>query len=129
MRDNGDYCDENPIDVECLKYCFMRLLREELYHAAQHWNLHQIRPTRNQDSPSGRPDLLYFVPESVGVTDCKVCPNHNDVAISKELVNNEQCPSEEMFCELAEDEHLHEPQNAHKAKVLYQQLLLHIDRL
>jgi hypothetical protein len=28
MRENGEYCDENLIHVECLKYCFMGLLEE-----------------------------------------------------------------------------------------------------
>ena len=26
-------------------------------------NSHKIRPSRNEDSPAGRPDVLYFVPE------------------------------------------------------------------
>lgn len=133
MRENGEYCDENPIHVECLKYCFMGLLKEELQRVAKNWNLHKIRPTRNPDSPSGRPDVLYFVPESVGVTDCKVMPNKDDVDISKELCDDEQSPLAIAFYELAEmiieDEDFVQPQNAHDAKVLYQQLLLCIDRL
>jgi hypothetical protein len=133
MRENGEYCDENPIHVECLKYCFMALLKEELQRVAQNWNLHKIRSTRNPDSPSGRPDVLYFVPESVGVTDCKVIPDEHDIDISKELCEDEQSPLALTFYELAqmimEDEGFVQPQNAHDAKVLYQQLLLCIDRL
>jgi hypothetical protein len=76
---------------------------------------------------------LYFVPESVGVTDCKVIPNEDDVDISKELCEDEQSPLAITFYELAEmiieDENFVPPQNAHDAKVLYQQLLLCIDRL
>ena len=26
-------------------------------------NFHEIRPSRNEDLPAGRPDVLYFVPE------------------------------------------------------------------
>lgn len=63
IRDAGIYCDFNPIHVECLKFCFMKLIQDELKHVAEHWNLHRIRPCRNSDSPAGRPDVLYFLPE------------------------------------------------------------------
>ena len=133
MREDGEYCDDNPVHIQCLSYCFMSLLKEELYCVAQNWNLHKIRPTRNPDSPSGRPDVLYFVPECVGVTDCKVIPNEDDVDISKELCEDEQSSLAVIFQELAdmimEDEDFAQPQNAHDAKVLYHQLLLCIDRL
>ena len=133
MREDGEYCDDNPVHTECLSYCFMSLLKEELYGVAQNWNLHKIRPTRNPDSPSGRPDVLYFVPECVGVTDCTVIPNEDDVDIWKELCEDEQSSLAVIFQELAdmimEDESFDQPRNAHDAKVLYHQLLLCIDRL
>ena len=50
-------------NVECLQFRFLPLLKEELNHIAQHWNLHKIRPSINQESPPGRPDVLYFLPE------------------------------------------------------------------
>ena len=134
MREDGEYCDDNLEHIECLSYCFMSLLKEELYRVAQNWDLHKIsyRPTRNPDSPSGRPDLLYFVPECVGVTDCKAIPNEDNVDISKELCEDEQSSLAAIFQELAdmimEDEGFAQPQNAHDAKVLYHQLLLRIDR-
>ena len=30
VRDSGIYCDDNPIHVECLKFCFMKLIQDEL---------------------------------------------------------------------------------------------------
>ena len=42
----------------------MPVLRAELQKVAQHWNLHKIRPSKSEDSPAGRPDVLYFIPEA-----------------------------------------------------------------
>lgn len=64
MRDMGLYNDGDPLQVECLRYCFMNALRKEHYHdkVAKLWNLHRIRPLVSNDFPPGRPDLLYFLP-------------------------------------------------------------------
>lgn len=61
LRDEGLLNDD-----KCLKFCFMPVSRAELQRVAQHWNLHKIRPSKNEDSPAGRPDVLYFIPEADG---------------------------------------------------------------
>ena len=63
LRDVGLYCDDDPLHEECLQFSFMPLIQEELNRVAQHWNLHRIRPSLNQESPSGRPGFLFFLPE------------------------------------------------------------------
>lgn len=60
LKLGGLYCDDDPLHVECLRFCFQPLIQEELNRVAQHWNLHRIRPSLNQESPPGRPDVLYF---------------------------------------------------------------------
>ena len=69
LRDSGLYLEDDDIQVERLKFCFMHVIREELRKFAMQWNLHNIRPSRNEDSPSGRPDLLYFLPDMIGARD------------------------------------------------------------
>ena len=69
LRDSGLYLEDDDIQVECLKFCFMPVIREELRKFAMQWNLHNIRPSRNEDSPSGLPDLLYFLPDMTGARD------------------------------------------------------------
>lgn len=59
MRDSGLYCSNDAVQAECLKFCFMPLIRKELYKVAVLWNLHKIRPMNNAESPSGRLDMLY----------------------------------------------------------------------
>ena len=36
---------------------------------ARHWNTHKIRPYPNQDTPPGKPDVLFFLPEVTGKMD------------------------------------------------------------
>ena len=57
------YHDNDCIAVACLKFCFVPILRDELHGAARLWNLHRILPSTNLESPSGRPDVLFFLPE------------------------------------------------------------------
>ena len=47
------------------------MIRIELHKVAVLWNLHKIRPSTNAESPSGRPDMLYFFPECTGGEDLK----------------------------------------------------------
>ena len=68
LRDVGLYSDNNPLHVECLRFAFVPLLQQELNRVAQHWNLHKIRPSLNQESPPGQPDILYFLPKLHGVS-------------------------------------------------------------
>ena len=41
----------------------MHIIQDELKHVAEECNLHRIRPCRNSESPAGRPDVLYFLPD------------------------------------------------------------------
>lgn len=66
MRSIGLFCDDVCIEEECVKFCFMNLLRVELYQAARLWKLHQIRLSTNVESLLAGPMcclLLFFLPE------------------------------------------------------------------
>ena len=128
-RDIGLYCDDDPLRVECLRFCFMPLIQEELNHVAQHWNLHKIRPSSNQESPPGRPDVLYFLTElketmkylHIIDDDAKMC------------FDDRPLPSDDTFAELAEmimqETNLQMPSTATEASNLYIELLYHIKSL
>jgi hypothetical protein len=62
MRDSGLYQDDKIIHQECLRFCYMDVLQNELNRVATQWNTHRIRPSNNSESPSGRPDVNYFYP-------------------------------------------------------------------
>lgn len=38
-------------------------MQEELHRVVLEWNVHRISPSANLESPSEKPDILYFLPE------------------------------------------------------------------
>ena len=112
--------------VECLRFCFLPLIREELNRIAQHWNLHKIRPSLNQESPPG-PELreaisyLHTIDEDATVVAEEMC------------CDNAIAPSDDTFAELAEmvmeEYNLQMPSTASEASILYSELLHHIDSM
>ena len=52
-----------PIVQKCLRFCFMRLLREELEEFKNRWNCHLIAKSRASTLPRRRPYLLYCLLE------------------------------------------------------------------
>ena len=81
----GLFCNEDIIHVECLQFCFMSILQNELHEAAKLWNTHVIRPSHNEHSPSGRPDTLYCIPEATGTVNYLVNLENADIELVDEL--------------------------------------------
>ena len=73
------------IQVECLKFCFILLLRDELHQIARLWNVHGIRPSLNAESPYGRPDVLFFIPEVANARSYKVKVDLDELDIAEEM--------------------------------------------
>ena len=105
LRETGLSNDDDIVHVQCLKFCFMSLIREELHHVAELWNLRKIRPQpSNRDSPSGRPDILRFLPELNGGVSYIHDVTLDDVELAEEMccARNAVDSSFEVFEELAE---------------------------
>ena len=51
--------------LDCIRFCFMSILRKELTDIANEWNRHLFSPNRN-NAPSGRPDVMYLLPHFYG---------------------------------------------------------------
>ena len=135
LRDSGLYNDENVIQRECLRFCFMDLIQDELNRVALEWNLHRIRPSTNLESPSGKPDILYFLPELKGAQDYSTPTDVEEIEIAETMCATRPrakgcCPA---FRELAEmimeDERLDTPSTIVEARQLYFVLLELIDDL
>lgn len=66
-----DLVDERQLDttselqMECLWFCFSKVLQKELNEIKEHWNNHFIRKS-GHDTISGRPDSLYYQPQLRG---------------------------------------------------------------
>lgn len=135
LRACGLYSDDDCIQVECLKFCFMHLLRDELHRVARLWNLHRIRPSSNLESPSGRPDILFFIPEVANTKDYRVEVGLDELELAEERccyrLPENGCVEE--FTELANiimhENNLEMPQTAEEATILYATLIQEIDKL
>jgi hypothetical protein len=102
MRDSGTFDDSDPVQAECLRFSFMRLIQNELNNVAKCWNLHRIRRSSNTESLPGKPDVLYHLPEQFGRRNCIKDIDVNDLDIAEEYA--EQRPAmgcDESFAELA----------------------------
>ena len=132
LRDQGLFCDDDVIHRECLKFCYMSILRKELYKVAELWNSHRIRPSSNPESPSGRPDILYHVPQSSNTQDYLIPVSFDEIDVAED-----ECAEEpnlfgcsHVFKDLAEmimeDEGLQAPNIVEKAQNLYSDIINHI---
>ena len=88
IQDTNAFDATNHVHVACMRYCFMELIQAELDRIAQHWNLHEIRSQRHSDIPSGKPELLYYVPEIFGGRDYGQSVDLDDLEICLELYSS-----------------------------------------
>ena len=51
---------------ECLRFCFTQPIQAELHRVARHWDTHKVRPYSHQETPHGKPDVLFFLPQLKG---------------------------------------------------------------
>ena len=85
LRDQGLYNDDDPVQVKCLRFCFLPVLQHELERVAKHWNLHKIRPSCNELSPHGRPDTIYLLPEMTNTMSYLHNTANEDLQVTKDV--------------------------------------------
>lgn len=61
LTDNELLDTSDPVVLDCVRYCFMGIIREDLKAIMDDWNNHIISKSRN-GGPSGRPNCMYFLP-------------------------------------------------------------------
>jgi hypothetical protein len=68
----------------------MNLIQAELDRIANNWNMHVIRPQKNASIPSGKPDVMFFVPEIFGGHNFGKRIHQKDVKVCKELLAHQR---------------------------------------
>lgn len=86
LRDQGIFDNSNPIQVECLRFCFVTLIQKDLDSIVIQWNQHRIRQQRQHECPSGKPDLMYYIPEAFEATDHKMSLDYSDEDLTQTRV-------------------------------------------
>ena len=92
----GIHDTSNLLHIECLKFCFMQVIRRELAEVQEHWNLHRMRKIKRQATPCGIPDFLYNNPEAFGKADQGLPVNMDILTHCKTIYN--KCDNE-LGCE------------------------------
>lgn len=135
LRESSLFCDSNDIQAECLKFCFMNIIQKELSMFSQQWNLHKIRKSTNAESPDGRPDLLYFLPDATSSRDLltPVSPDQIEIARERCCVQPPQFGCSAEFVELAlfimQENNLMIPTSTEEAIILYTRLIEEIENI
>ena len=111
LRDRSLYNSLDAIHNQCIKFCFLQVLQDELHRVATEWILHPIRSNNNNENPHRKPDVIYFTPELYNTHDYGTMVTNEDVAICKELYKKDK-PSyyDEEFLQLV---HLLRPKHNH----------------
>ena len=69
MVDRYEYNPDNEVQFYLVRYCFAPILQRELDETKEYWNNHRIRQS-SFATVSGRPNVLYSVPEDYNATEC-----------------------------------------------------------
>ena len=135
LREQGFYDDSNNVHVQSLKFCFYGIIQTELDSVVKYWNHHRIRPSKGAEGPSGRPNLMYLLPDTFNGVDRKVSIDLTELHLATSTyakVPDQFCCSEE-FSELARiimtEKALAWPNNKDEAEILYFELVDTISKL
>jgi len=63
----------------------MDVIQTEPHKVVLEWNVHSIRPSTNLEAPSGKPDILYFLPESRGSQDYSIPIDVDEIDIAEHM--------------------------------------------
>ena len=69
-------------------FYFLGVLQHELDKIKSLWNTHRIRHIRNSNRLGGCPDVLYFTPKGLGITDCKFPLDSHDLNLAMDYCEN-----------------------------------------
>ena len=131
---NGLFDITLNLHLQSLRFSgFFGVLQHELDEIKSLWNSHRFRHIKSSNSPSGRPKVLYFTPEGLGVTDCKFPLDSHDVNLAIDYCETPSpfgCSADflELPTIIMQEMNLTVPKNAADAKTLYITLIQEIEK-
>ena len=83
----------DPVQIGCLRFCFMELIVKDLNRMILEWNTHRIQP-RKGGGVTGIPDMMYFTPEAFETESFHTDVSETDLmTVETELMLDEGEPS------------------------------------
>ena len=117
----GDWWINLFKDLHDFKFCFLPVLRQELYLVAELWNMHNIQAQTRLEVHGGKPDMMYCTPEVYNSHNYLIPVDMDDVSACKGLYA-ENCPDHadgvEESVQLIKPDYV-PPSNANEALKLY----------
>ncbi|CAC5365818.1 unnamed protein product [Mytilus coruscus] len=65
LRDADIFCTAEPLHIECIRYCFLPLIRSQLQEFMETWNEHRVRRQRQIQAHTGVPNVLLLPASNV----------------------------------------------------------------
>ena len=125
MCDRGTLNMADPLQRECLWFCFARVLQTGLDEVRDSWNTHYIRKS-HYETVAGRPDSLYTIPEFHGGIGGLIVPVQNTALdyAHTHLVDHtyQQTEYEEYFQYVMNEMRLETPKVWREAHSLYMEI-------
>ena len=125
------------IMLSCSLICFIHvyyfililsnIFQKDVDEAVTIWNIHRIRPTRNQNVPSGKPCILYTMPELYNTYDYAIQVEPAIIEVCKDgCLFNQNKPSngdmQQLLQVLMDENNLVPPNNVEEGFELYRTL-------
>ena len=76
------------LEALTLRFCFLHLIRRDLNRMAHEWNIHRIRQQRADDQVVGKPDIMYFSPQTFGAANFRKEVQPREVEIIMDTLEN-----------------------------------------
>ena len=118
--------------VDCLRFCFITLLQNDLDEMKTLWNNHYIRCQTNSECPSGRPNVIHYTSAQLGVPNGAKSVDVNDIVIAESFCKEDPlfgCSSvfTSFAIDIINENNLEMPRNIIEPRRLYELLLSKIN--
>jgi len=123
---SGSFHPRNVRATDCLRFCFMNLVQQDLDVVCRQWNTHRIRPTAGATYPAGVPDGLYYLPSPPATNRLRIGVQRLPAEVMEQVEEPRICDDahfEEYLHYLCSYNHLSLPSDTESAARLYFYLL------
>ena len=97
-----DMFTNDPVIIECIRFCFTDIIRKDLVSIKNDWNVHIISRSRNNGT-RGRPDTMYYLPHLFDTRDYKIEIDPDEFADVAVCVSNDIEDVSDEFKEFARE--------------------------
>lgn len=81
---------EDPVHIECLRFCFLGLIQRDVDRMKNEWNTHHIQTKRHLHGIRGKPDKMFYLPEEYNTQSYGKINRHDELQeIEQELESDE----------------------------------------